>query len=98
MRDSDILVRYSHDEFLILAPKLSRENAHTLISRLQNDLDHYDFLVRSDIEIPLPVSMGLALYPEDGSKLEMLIEAAEWRLREDQKLRQTVKGAVRTIV
>ena len=97
MRDSDILVRYSHDEFLILAPKLTRENAHTLISRLQNDLDHYSFRVRSDVDIPLPVSMGLALYPEDGTKLESLIEAAEWRLREDQKLRVAVKGTLRTL-
>jgi diguanylate cyclase (GGDEF)-like protein len=97
MRDSDMLIRYSHDEFLILAPKLTREHADALMSRLQNDLDHYRFRVRSDVEIPIPVSMGFALYPEDGSKLETLIETAEWRLREDLRLRLAVKGTVRSL-
>jgi len=97
MRDTDILVRYSEDEFLILAPKLNREHADTLVSRLQNELDHYNFRVRSDIEIPIPVSMGLAIYPEDGTKLEVLVETAEWRLRQDQKLRAAARGRVRPI-
>jgi diguanylate cyclase (GGDEF)-like protein len=84
-----------HDEFVILAPKLSRDNAEAIMSRLQNELDHCEFFVRSDVRIPIPVSMGLAIYPEDGNKLDSLIESAESRLRQDHKLRSAVRNIMR---
>jgi diguanylate cyclase (GGDEF)-like protein/putative nucleotidyltransferase with HDIG domain len=96
LRDTDVLVRYSHDEFLILSPKLNRENAEALMSRLQNQLDHYEFHVRTDMKIPIPVSMGLALYPEDGSKLDIVISSSESRLKQDYNLRTAVRQNVRT--
>jgi len=95
MRDTDILVRYAHDEFMILAPKLTREGAEALMSRLQNELDHFRFRVRSNVEIPIPVSIGLAVYPHDGMKLEGLIETSELRLNQDLELRRAVKNRIR---
>src|SRR5205823_6289041 len=97
MRETDILVRYSHEEFLILAPKLSRDHAETLMSRLQNDLDHFGFPVRSDTTIPIPVSMGMAMYPTDGNQLENLIETAGLRLMQDLTLRRNVRSRIRQL-
>src|SRR5262249_42585176 len=41
LRDADLLVRYAGDEFIAISPKMSREQAENLKSRLQNELDHF---------------------------------------------------------
>src|SRR5260370_27870690 len=43
IRDSDILVRYASDEFVAVSPRMSRESAENLKSRLQNHLDPFRF-------------------------------------------------------
>jgi diguanylate cyclase (GGDEF)-like protein/putative nucleotidyltransferase with HDIG domain len=97
LRETDLLIRYGLDEFIALNPRMNWEQAEALRSRLQNDLDHFHFAVRSDVTIALPVSVGLALYPGDGSNLEALLAVANWRLREDRELRLAVKRRVRSI-
>ncbi len=97
LRGTDVLVRYSDDEFVIIAPRMGREQAETLISRLQNELDHFSFHVRPNVTTPMPISCGIATYPEDGTKLESLIESAQWRLRDDWNLRQAVRATIRSI-
>jgi hypothetical protein len=81
---------------MILAPRLGRPQAETLVSRLQNELDHFHFLVRSEVDIPIPVSMGCAFYPNDGNKLQPLVTIAEWRLEQDNSLRSTVKKRIQS--
>jgi GGDEF domain-containing protein len=76
---------------------MNREQAESLRSRLQNDLDHFHFAVRPDTEISLPASIGLAIYPEDGSDLETLVSVVQWRLREDRELRVAVRQKVKRI-
>jgi diguanylate cyclase (GGDEF)-like protein len=90
LRETDVLVRYAADEFIALNPKMTRNQAESLKSRLQNDLDHFNFTVRPDASIPIPVSIGISVYPEDGAELESLISTAEWRMREDRKLRAAI--------
>jgi diguanylate cyclase (GGDEF)-like protein len=94
LRESDLLVRYASDEFIALNPKMNRDQAEALKSRLQNDLDHFSFAIRPDAKISLPVSVGISLYPEDGNELEALISAAQWRMREDFRLRGAVRRRV----
>lgn len=97
LRETDFLVRYSSEEFVTLNPRINREQAEALRSRLQNDLDHFHFAVRPDAEISLPVSIGLAIYPEDGSNLETLVSVVQWRVREDRELRDAVRQKVKRI-
>jgi diguanylate cyclase (GGDEF)-like protein len=96
LRESDVLVRYANEEFVAICPKMSRESAENLKSRLQNELDHFAFAVRSMTEIPLHVSIGIALFPEDGQDLEALLSVAEWRVRQDRELRTAVQRRVKT--
>jgi diguanylate cyclase (GGDEF)-like protein/putative nucleotidyltransferase with HDIG domain len=95
LRDTDVLVRYANDEFMAISPKMSRESAENLKSRLQNELDHFRFAVRAMNEIPLHVSIGIALFPEDGNNLESLLKVAEWHMRQDQDLRVAVKRRIK---
>jgi diguanylate cyclase (GGDEF)-like protein/putative nucleotidyltransferase with HDIG domain len=94
LRATDLLVRYSADEFIVLSPKLTHEQAETLKSRLQNELDHFRFAVRAEAGIPLQVSIGIALFPSDGANLEALMSIAEWRMQEDRELRAAVRRRV----
>src|ERR1700739_4143554 len=73
LRETDVLVRYASDEFVAISPKISREAAENLKSRLQDDLDHFRFAVRALTEIPLHVSIGIAIFPEDGQELDGLL-------------------------
>ena len=97
LRETDVLVRYASDEFVAINPKMSRESAETLKSRLQNDLDHFKFAVRALTEIPLAVSIGIAVFPEDGHDLDTLLSIAEWRMRQDKELRSAVRRKVRSV-
>ena len=49
VRDSDILVRYSEDQFLSLHPKMDRSQAETFKSRLQDSLDRQKIAVRHGV-------------------------------------------------
>jgi diguanylate cyclase (GGDEF)-like protein/putative nucleotidyltransferase with HDIG domain len=97
LRETDLLVRYTGEEFIAISPKLSQEQAEALKSRLQNDLDHFNFAVRSETEIPLQVSIGIAVFPDDGADLETLLMTAQLRMREDRELRAAVRRGVRNL-
>jgi diguanylate cyclase (GGDEF)-like protein/putative nucleotidyltransferase with HDIG domain len=97
LRETDLLVRYGFDEFVTLNPRMNREQAEALKSRLQNDLDHLRFAVRAGDQIPLPASIGIAVFPEDGSDIETLLSVAEWRVGEDRELRAAVRQKVKRL-
>ena len=96
LRETDVLVRYASDEFVAISPKMSLEAAENLKSRLQDDLDHFRFAVRALTEIPLHVSVGIAIFPEDGQDLDGLLSVAEWRMRQDKDLRTAVKRRLKS--
>ena len=97
LRETDLLVRYAGEEFIAINPRMSRERAENLKSRLQDELDHFKFAVRAQTEVALQVSIGIAIFPEDGLNLESLLSVAEWRMREDRELRSAVKRRVRSL-
>jgi diguanylate cyclase (GGDEF)-like protein/putative nucleotidyltransferase with HDIG domain len=95
LRETDLLVRYAGDEFIAISPRMTPDHSEALKSRLQNELDHFNFVVRSQIEIPLEVSIGIAVFAEDGTDLETLLLTAQLRMREDRDLRAAVRKGVR---
>jgi len=97
LRESDLLVRYANDEFIILVPRVDLDRAEGLKSRFQDELDHFKFQVRPGSAVSLPVSIGISMFPQDGSNLESLISIAEWRMREDAELRLAVRSNIRNM-
>jgi diguanylate cyclase (GGDEF)-like protein/putative nucleotidyltransferase with HDIG domain len=97
LRETDLLVRYAVDEFIAMSPKLSKNQAENLKSRLQNSLDHLRFAVRGQTDIPLKTSIGLATFPEDGTDLETLLSIAQLRTREDRDLRRAAQYGIRVL-
>jgi diguanylate cyclase (GGDEF)-like protein/putative nucleotidyltransferase with HDIG domain len=93
LRETDLLVRYAAEEFVSVNPKMSREQAENLKSRLQDELDHYNFAVRAQTDIPLRVSIGVAVFPDDGVALDVLLSVSALRASEDRELRVAVNRA-----
>ena len=73
-RDDELLVRYAGDEFVLLIPGGDKKEACRAAERLLLEIRSCSFhggLIRLDF------SAGTAVYPEDGSSLKELIQAAD---------------------
>lgn len=97
LRETDLLVRCASDEFVALNPKMSRNQAENLKSRLQDEIGHLKFTARSQVETSLRISIGIACFPEDGADLQALLSVASLRTQEDKDLRQAVQSRIRRL-
>ncbi|HSC78934.1 MAG TPA: EAL domain-containing protein [Chitinolyticbacter sp.] len=76
LRRTDIAIRMGGDEFIVIAPEISRvEDCAALAAKLLDTL-------RDAIELPqqrlsISASMGIALYPDNGSDTSALLIAAD---------------------
>ena len=83
-RSIDTAARYGGDEFAIVLPETGLKEANTVGRRICERLS-------SDREEPvLSVSVGIAIYPEDGATIEALFQAADRALYKMKALRMTV--------
>jgi diguanylate cyclase (GGDEF)-like protein len=98
LRETDLLVRYGPHEFLALSPGTTRDQAEALKSRLQDVLDRFQWRVNADTTVPLPVSIGISMFPEDATSLNAATAIAESSLAEDKELRVAVRNRVRSIL
>jgi diguanylate cyclase (GGDEF)-like protein len=67
VRACDFLARYGGDEFVILCPGLSREDARGIVNRLRNSV----------LPMGLELSIGVAAYPSDSRNAAEIIELAD---------------------
>ena len=72
VRDQDTLVRLGGDEFCVLAPESSFADAERMSERLQYAVQH----AVDGLEY-LDVSVGYAVFPEEGTTPEALMEHAD---------------------
>lgn len=77
-RQTDLVVRYGGDEFVVLLPGTDREGACRVGEKLRRDIN-FEQLTEKDDEnrITVTFSMGVAVFPEDGQTLEELLHAAD---------------------
>jgi diguanylate cyclase (GGDEF)-like protein/PAS domain S-box-containing protein len=81
-RSIDIAARYGGDEFAIVLPETLANDASLVGKRICDRL-------RNDGEEPLlSLSMGIAVYPEDGAAIDTLFQAADRALYEMKQLRK----------
>jgi len=96
LRETDLIVSYASDGFVIMSPGVTREHAEALKSRLQDILDHNHH--KNGVEsVVLAASVGIAVYPQDGSTLGVLLSSAETALLDDRHLRTAVRSKVRSL-
>jgi len=90
-RSIDTAARYGGDEFAIILPETGAREADAVGRRI---CDH----LSSDREEPLlSVSVGIAVYPEDGKTIEVLFHAADralYMMKEQQMTPRPAQGVV----
>lgn len=82
-RNSDIIVRFGGDEFLIVLPDTEDEGAYILVDRLKQGLS--DWSSRSGMtEFELRFAIGVARYSPE-RRLDEILELAEHRMMRDRQ-------------
>ena len=79
LRQEDVLCRIGGDEFAIILPDTSVENASILLDRVRNKLDRIELSVDGRSRLSLAFSCGLAEFKDD-YVVEDLIEEADHSL------------------
>ncbi len=76
-RKIDVLCRYGGDEFMILLPDTSAEQALQFAERLRESIERLPFPLPHEQALHVSVSVGVAVYPENGALAEDLIRTAD---------------------
>ena len=80
-RPYDTLARFGGDEFALLMPNTTLGEATALTARLRKKLASTGYRpLNLESPIPLTLSAGLAVFPEDGEEKQIVLEAADVRL------------------
>ncbi|TVY10891.1 GGDEF domain-containing protein [Paenibacillus cremeus] len=72
-RKQDLVVRWGGDEFIVVAPAVDEMYAYILPELIERDLHHTSQKIKIDISL----SIGQAVYPNDGRTLEALFQSAD---------------------
>src|SRR5215472_13282441 len=73
----DFAFRYGGDEFVLLLPQTSKENAMNVAKRLHKLIRESTWLKGDGLNIKLTASMGVACYPVDSRTKEGLLHLAD---------------------
>lgn len=83
-RHSDVVARYGGDEFVVFAPSIQRE---VLVDRLQRLCNAFKFPYRGEsVDYKVSVTLGAAMYPDDGMDYSTLLNHADCALYEAKNL------------
>jgi diguanylate cyclase (GGDEF)-like protein len=96
IRPYDVCVRYAGDEFIIVLAGCGPGEAESKRLELQRAVDGLVFEASSGCAVRLGLSIGAALFPDDGDSYEALLATADGRMYRDKKLRKRGEAASRS--
>jgi diguanylate cyclase (GGDEF)-like protein/putative nucleotidyltransferase with HDIG domain len=92
IRPYDICVRYAGDEFIVVLSGCSADEAEHKRAELQQGIDEVYFEARPGKRVHLGVSVGAAVFPQDGESYESLLATADNRMYQDKSSRKRRAG------
>ncbi len=90
LRTHDVACRTGGDEFAVLLPDVSAEDAARLVTRLREQL----VVANRTREIPLGMSLGTATWPDVGATTADLIAHADEEMYADKRRQKSAAGAM----
>ena len=87
-RPYDLCVRYAGDEFIVVLADCGTDDAEAKRIELQQAVDELVFEVERGERARLSVSIGAAVFPQDGETYEALLATADGRMYRDKKARK----------
>lgn len=83
VRESDIVVRYGGEEFIVLLVNIkSEEDALNVAQKIAQRVRENEIDVYAGSKLKKTVSIGLSMYPQDSTKLDTVIKNADIALYE----------------
>lgn len=79
-RETDIIVRFGGEEFIIILPNTKEDAAYALANRIKHTVEETDFKISSKEKIRLTLSGGIASFPDNASDEHSLLNAADQAL------------------
>ncbi len=79
-RKTDLCFRYGGDEFVILMPETTREEALRMAKSIHTNLANTTFRVSNGKDLKVGASAGIAAYPGDGRTVHAILGAADKRM------------------
>jgi diguanylate cyclase (GGDEF)-like protein/putative nucleotidyltransferase with HDIG domain len=92
IRPYDICVRYAGDEFIVVLSGCGADEAEHKRQELQKSIDEVYFEARPGKRLTLGISVGAAVFPQDGESYEALLATADSRMYQDKSGRKRRTG------
>jgi diguanylate cyclase (GGDEF)-like protein len=89
VRGSDVLARYGGDEFVVILRDADEAGAKIVIQRIREMLEGE--ILPGTLQHKVSVSIGWAIFGEDGKTSEDLLEAADARMYRDKQVRKLAR-------
>ena len=92
IRPYDICVRYAGDEFIVVLSGCNVDEAESKRAELQRSIDEVYFEARPGKRVQLGISVGAAVFPQDGESYESMMATADSRMYQDKSRRKRPGG------
>jgi diguanylate cyclase (GGDEF)-like protein len=77
VRDTDCVVRYGGDEFVIILPETGIDEAVQVADRIRAKIEQHHFTGGRRLKVPLTASFGIAVFPQHALSPQQLIDCAD---------------------